>query len=212
MPHCLAWPRYLGPLDALEPAKDLTFVEAVNGDIQRYLDAHGDSISVLLRLKWCVQASAALAYCHARGVFHCDLRPENMLLDAELDLSFCDFGGSKNADYDGDGLPDFGFFDPRVDSLDVATSTEIFGLGSSIYTILVGHLPYGPLILKTAKERLDYADIFKRLTFKGEFPDTSQILGGDIIQGCWNHEISSAEEAHQRLMKPHQLRLQMDEK
>ncbi|KAL9137249.1 MAG: hypothetical protein Q9175_001531 [Cornicularia normoerica] len=109
-----------------------------------------------------------------------------MLLDAELDLSFCDFGGSKNADYDGDGLPDFGFFDPRVDSLDVTTSTEIFGLGSSIYTILVGHLPYGPLILKTAKERLDYADIFKRLTFKGEFPDTSQILGGDIIQDFIN--------------------------
>ena len=135
-----------------------------------------------------------------------------MLLDAELNLSFCDFGGSKNADYDGDGLPDFGFFDPRVDSLDVTTSTEIFGLGSGMYTILVGHLPHGPGILKTNKERLDYADIFKRLTLKGEFPDTSQILGGDIIQGCWNDEISSAEEAHQRLMKLYQLRLQMDEK
>lgn len=179
--------------------------------MQRYLDAHGDAISVPLRLKWCIQASAALAYCHAQGVIHCDLRPENMLLDARLDLSFCDFGGSKNADYDGEGLPDFGFFDPRVESVDVTTSTEIFGLGSSMYTILVGHLPHGPSILKTAKERLDYADTFKRLALKGEFPDVSQILGGDIIQDCWNHKISSAEEAHQRLIRLFQILFQIEE-
>ncbi|KAL9098339.1 MAG: hypothetical protein Q9163_005987, partial [Psora crenata] len=42
--------QYLGPLDELEPTKDLLFTEAVNGDLQRYLDAHGESISLLLRL------------------------------------------------------------------------------------------------------------------------------------------------------------------
>ncbi|KAL2037672.1 hypothetical protein N7G274_009617 [Stereocaulon virgatum] len=121
-----------------------------------------------------------------------------MLLDVELDLSFRNFGCSKNTDYDGDGLPDFGSFDPRIGSPDVAESTELFGLGSSIYIILVGHLPHGPLILKTAKERLDYAETFKRLALNGELRDTCQTLGGDIVQGCWNHEIRSVEEAHVR--------------
>ncbi len=169
--------------------------------MQQYLDAQGESINLRLRLKWCVEASAALAYCHARRVFHCDLRPDNMLLDAELDLSLCDFGGSKNDDYDGEGLPDFGFFDPRIDSLDVTSDTEIFGLGSSMYTILVGHLPHGPSILQTAKERLNYAHTFELLALVGEFPDTSEIIGGDIIKDCWDQKIKSAEEAHRRLVE-----------
>jgi hypothetical protein len=124
-----------------------------------------------------------------------------MLLNANLDLSLCDFGGSKNIDYDGEGLPDFGFFDPRVGSLDVTADTEIFGLGSSIYTILVGHLPHGPSILKTAQERLNYAYIFERLALKGKFPDTSEIIGGDIINDCWNQKIKSATEAYRRLVE-----------
>jgi len=188
-------------LNPSEPAKDLLFVEAVNGDVQRYLHAQGESISLQLRLKWCVEASAALAYCHARGVLHCDLRPDNMLLNADLDLFLCDFGGSKNDSYDGEGLPDFGFFDPRVDSFDVTANTEIFGLGSSIYTILTGHLPHGPSILKTAQERLDYAYTFERLALEGKFPETSELIGGDIIKDCWNQKIKTAEETHGRLVK-----------
>ena len=124
-----------------------------------------------------------------------------MLLNANLDLSLCDFGGSKNEKYDGEGLPDFGFFDPRINSFDVTADTEIFGLGSSIYTILAGHLPHGPSILKTAQERLGYAHTFERLALEGTFPDTSEIIGGNIINDCWNQKIRSAEEAHRRLVK-----------
>lgn len=190
-----------GPLDPLEPAKDLLFTEAVNGDVQQYLHTHGESISLWLRLKWCVEASAALAYCHARGIFHCDLRPENMLLNADLDIILCNFGGSKNDEYDGEGLPDFGFFDPRFNPFDVTADTEIFGLGSIMYTIMAGHLPRGPSSLKFAGGQWDYAQTFERLALRGEFPDTSKIVGGNIIKDCWNREVRSTEEAHRRLMK-----------
>lgn len=121
-----------------------------------------------------------------------------MLLNADLNLSLCDFGGSKNEEYDGGGLPDYGFFDPRSDILAVTEATEVFGLGSSMYTIMVGHLPHGPLILKTAQERLDYAEKFERLGLKGKFPDTSNIRGGDIIRDCWSHNIRSAKQAFTR--------------
>ena len=179
--------------------------------MQRYLVAQGESINLRLRLKWCIEASAALAYCHARRVFHCDLRPDNMVLNADLDLSLCDFGGSKNDDYDGDGLPDFGFFDPRIDSIDVTSDTEVFGLGSSMYTILVGHLPHGPAVFNSIEEQLDYANTFKLLALEGKFPDTSKITGGDIIKDCWDQKIRSAEEAHRRLVElDRQLELQRD--
>jgi hypothetical protein len=91
-----------------------------------------------------------------------------------------------------DGLPD---------TLSPDTVMKLFGLGSSMYTILVGHLPHGPSILKTAKERLDYAHTFKLLALEGKFPDTSEIIGGDIIKDCWDQKIRSAEEAHRRLVE-----------
>ncbi|KAI4176469.1 MAG: hypothetical protein LQ343_001005 [Gyalolechia ehrenbergii] len=173
-------------------------MEATNGSVQQYLNAWGNSIDDRLRLKWCQEAAEALDYCHTLNVLHCDLRPDNMLLNADLYLSLCDFGGSKNEDYDGGGLPDYGFFDPRSDVLAVTEATEVFGLGSSMYTIMVGHLPHGPLILKTAQERLDYAGKFRRLGLEGNFPDTLDIRGGDIIRDCWTHNIRSAKEAFTR--------------
>jgi len=54
-----------------------------------------------------------------------------------------------NIDYNREGFPNFSFFDPRIGSLDITIDIEIFGLGLSIYTILVRYLPYGPSILKT---------------------------------------------------------------
>lgn len=170
-------------------------MEAVNGSVQQYLHVQGSSIDDRLRLKWCKQASEALYYCHTRNVLHCDLRPDNMLLNADLDLSLCDFGGSKNEGYDGEGLPDYGFFDPRSDPLDVTEATEIFGLGSSMYTIMVGHLPHGPSIIKSVQEQLHYVKRFERFGLEGNFPNTSDIKGGDIISDCWNRKIKSAKEA-----------------
>lgn len=190
--------RYLGCLQPSEPSRDLLFVEAANGSVQQYLNVRGSLIDDRLRLKWCKEAAEALYYCHTRKVLHCDLRPDNMLLNADLDLSLCDFGGSKNEEYDGGGLPDYGFFDPRSDSLAVTEATEIFGLGSSMYTIMVGHLPHGPTILKTAQERLHYAEGFQRLGLEGNLPDTSDIRGGDIIRDCWTQKITSAKEAFTR--------------
>lgn len=193
--------RYLGCLQSSEPSSNLLFMEAVNGSVQQYLNTKGSSINDQLRLKWCKQAAEALYYCHTRKVLHCDLRPDNMLLDTDLDLSLCDFGGSKNEEYDGGGLPDYGFFDPRSDPLAVTEATEIFGLGSSMYTIMVGHLPHGPSIFKASQELLDYGEKFQRLVLEGNFPDTSDIVGGDIIDDCWTQKIVSVKEAFARYEK-----------
>lgn len=153
-----------------------------------------------LRLKWFKEAAEGLAYCHSRKVLHCDLRPDNMLLNADLSLCLCDFGGSKNEECDGDGLPDYGFFDPRGSTLEVTEAMEVFGWGSVLYTIMLGKLPHGPSLLKTAKQRLEYYDIFERLGLEGRFPDTSEITGGNIIRDCWNRDTITAEDVYKRLV------------
>lgn len=144
-------------------------MEATNGSVQQYLNDRGDSIDNRLRLKWCQEAAEALDYYHGLKVLHCNLRPDNMLLNANLDLSLCDFGGSKYEEHDGGGLPDYGFFDPRGDVSSVTEATEVFGLGSSMYTIMVGHLPHGPSVFKTVEDQSDYAIRFERLGQEGSF-------------------------------------------
>ena len=169
----------------------MLLAEAPNGDVATYLTTRGDTIDVSSRLKWCKQAAEGLAYCHSHGVLHCDLRPDNMLLDVNLDLSLCDFGGSKNAQYDGGGLPDFGFCHPKDDFADVTEAIEVFGLGSCMYTFMTGLIPHGNSAF-TAHHMFDHHEKFTRLINQGDYPDISALDGGDIIQQCWTGMIKSA--------------------
>lgn len=117
-----------------------------------------------------------------------------MLLDTDLNLSLCDFGGSENAEVKGGGLPDYGFFDPRDENLDVTVPTEIFGLGSCMYIFMTGHLPHEPTKITSAAYA--YVEKFTHLLKQGELPDTSALKGGDIITKCWGRELNSAREVH----------------
>ncbi|KAG0654833.1 hypothetical protein C6P45_003233 [Maudiozyma exigua] len=42
-----------------------------------------------------LQLCSALQYCHERGISHCDIKPENLLLDDDNNLYVCDFGLSS---------------------------------------------------------------------------------------------------------------------
>ena len=187
--------RFLGLLDPPLPHKGLLLAEALNGDVSTYLTTQGDTTDVSLRLKWCKQAAEGLAHCHAHGVFDCDLRPDNMLLDYNLDLSICDFGGPKNAQYYGGGLPDTGFCNPKDEWSDVTEATEIFGLGSCMYTFMTGVIPHESSAF-TARETFCYNERFARLLNQDEYPNVTSLVGGDLIQQCWTGRIISARDVY----------------
>lgn len=93
---------------------------------------------------------------------------------------------------DGGGLPDAGFFDPN--SAWVSTpATDIFSLGSVLYTILKGHWPYrGPGGLFDSVEEMDrYETRVDSLFKQGIFPDIKGLFRGEIILGCWTKKYSN---------------------
>jgi serine/threonine protein kinase len=68
---------------------------AKEGSLSSYLTRTDASmISFNMRLKWSQQATEAVEYIHSRGVIHCDIHPNNLLLDTNLEVILADFQGT----------------------------------------------------------------------------------------------------------------------
>ncbi|KAL2708788.1 Serine/threonine-protein kinase SKS1 [Kluyveromyces marxianus] len=53
----------------------------------------------LLIKKAFLQLCSVIHHCHTVGVYHCDIKPENILLDANDNVKLCDFGLATTAPY-----------------------------------------------------------------------------------------------------------------
>ena len=60
----------------------------------RHFQANGRLIKKVF-----LQICSAIEYCHKNGIFHCDIKPENMLLDSDDNVHLCDFGLATTAPY-----------------------------------------------------------------------------------------------------------------
>lgn len=98
---------------------------------------------------WVAQAAEALEYAHTQGIVHCDLKPSNLLVDADGGIRITDFGLALNLGGDRDhgrrlaGTP--GFMAPEQLDSDwgsIAPASDIFGLGAVLFALLTGRPPF----------------------------------------------------------------------
>ncbi len=175
--QALEHPHIVRVFDAgLADGRPYLVTELVEGQSLRALLALRGRLPLHTALQLTVQIADALIYAHERGVFHADLRPENVLLDRQGRAKVVDFGLCHVAVATGVVALDTlehraAYLAPeqiRGDS--IGPRTDLYALAAILYEMLVGTPPVaGPQALASAGRRLFAAP--PRL--RAERPDVS---------------------------------------
>ena len=92
---------------------------------------------------------AGLAYAHAAGLVHRDLKPQNLLLDPDCRVKIADFGIARTLDgtsltLTGSVLGTAGYLAPeQAGGEQVTAAADIYGLGVTLHQLATGTMP-GP--------------------------------------------------------------------
>ncbi|MFE3448087.1 serine/threonine-protein kinase [Nonomuraea sp. NPDC059194] len=89
-----------------------------------------------------LQVLSALEVAHAHGILHQDVKPANILLDADGTAMLTDFGvAAPVGGVGGGGSP--GYMPPeRLNGLPAGPPSDLFSLGASLYTAVEGRPPF----------------------------------------------------------------------
>jgi cyclin-dependent kinase 1 len=75
-----------------EDGKLYLVFEFLDKDLKKYMESCNGLLSPILVKSYLFQCCRGLAFCHARGVMHRDLKPQNLLVTRDGRLKLADFG------------------------------------------------------------------------------------------------------------------------
>lgn len=131
---------------------------ASQGEIFDYIARHGRMTEGAARRKFW-QILSAVEYCHNRRVVHRDLKAENLLMDANMNIKIADFGfsnyytpGEQLATWC--GSPPYAAPEVFEGKKYTGPEIDIWSLGVVLYVLVCGALPFDGSTLHTLRDRV----------------------------------------------------------
>ena len=127
----------------MEFAGDITLTSSINDSLRRPSDVQlAQNIA-----SWIEQLVDAVSKLHSKGILHCDLKPDNIIIDGRK-LTLIDFGEMKAIDPsrgDDEDATDTGGYTPgwaaaerTGDPRRVGKASDVYSVGCIIYELLTG--------------------------------------------------------------------------
>jgi serine/threonine protein kinase len=145
------------------PFFSMKFVEG--GSLARRIADRPAPISHHEAAELVAKLSHAVHYAHQRGILHRDIKPGNVLLDAQGEPQLTDFGLAKLVEKDSTlthtmamlGTPSY--MSPeqaRGEAKQLTTAVDVYGLGAVFYELLAGQPPFaGGSTIDTVRQVLE---------------------------------------------------------
>jgi len=137
-------------------------MEYVAGDPAEMLVARHGPMSPERATETLAQAAAALSATHEAGVFHCDVKPENLLVTSSGATKLGDFGmarpvpagkGTERSERDGVRAGTPFYTAPELWRGEPAShATDVYALGATYFYLLTGRRPFEGADLDTVRE------------------------------------------------------------
>ena len=198
----LQHPNIVGVYDAGRfGARHYLVMEYVHGHtLRQILEAHG-RLAELDAIRYGAHVAGALQYAHDRGVIHCDVKPENIIVTEQGVPKVTDFGVAEtisrtlSPDQARDIVGTIAYLAPEVLQGSPATPrSDVYSLSMTIYEAIAGRLPFsGANPAAVAGQRLAAPAPALRTFARDASPEVEAVLGRGLSVSPLDRYASAAE-------------------
>jgi len=123
--------------------------EFVDGENLKELVGRSGRLPVRRALETAIAVADGLAFAHASGLVHRDVKPQNVLVDEEGEIKVTDFGIARSLDVDhgvtqtGTVMGTSNYLSPeQASGKPVTPATDVYSLGIVLWELLAGEVPF----------------------------------------------------------------------